>query len=290
MFHSPECTIRSVLRCSSAKMAGAQKPLSYASMTSKSQFPKRENAIVLEANKEIALEEYIYAIGDIIGPQNILFASKISNGRVCIYVSTAETAKDLTLKYSKIKVCNQDVDLRLLISKHKRVVLSNVSPSIPHFILEECIDKLQIRRESSVSFLRAGYTKPGYAHILSFRRQLYIHADDESKIPESTKVTYEGVTYWIYLSTETTLKCFVCNNTGHIAKNCQLSQQQHTNDNFDINTNIENQPALATISHTQNTQISYESTKPNTDSTLNTASIDKQSTDSTSDEENVESN
>ena len=157
-------------------------------------------------------------------------------------------------------------------------------------MLEEAIDNLQVRRESSVTFLRAGHSKPGYAHILSFRRQLYIHADDETKIPESMKIIHEGITYWIYLTIDT-LKCFVCNNTGHIAKNCQQNRQQQQN----FGTNMKSNTITATQSTSENSlsihnttnSIDTDNEKLNAASTTNVESNVNKFLNTESEEENV---
>ena len=78
-----------------------------------------------------------------------------------------------------------------------------------------------------MTFPRAGLTGPGYSHILSFRRQIFIHPDDESKIPESIQINFEDTSYWIFPSTDT-IKCFVCKKVGHIAKNCQYKPDDLT--------------------------------------------------------------
>ena len=70
-------------------------------------------------------------------------------------------------------------------------------------------------------------SSPGYAHILSFRRQIYIHPEDEPKVPESLPIKFEETAYWIYPFT-VTIKCFTCKQVGHIAKHCHRIQGRNT--------------------------------------------------------------
>ena len=71
---------------------------------------------------------------------------------------------------------------------------------------------------SDISEIRASLQKPGRSHICSLRRQFYIKEEDVKALPESIQVNFENTTYWMYLTTESTLS-FLCKQTGHIAKN-----------------------------------------------------------------------
>lgn len=104
-------------------------------------------------------------------------------------------------------------------SKFKRIILSNVCSIIPDNVLEDHLSKMNIRMGSKMTSLRAGFTEPGLAHIMSFRRQVFIHPDDVNKLPESLKIDFDNTTFWIYLSSDA-VKCFNCKQSGHLAKNC----------------------------------------------------------------------
>lgn len=61
------------------------------SNNSKLKFPEREQAIVLDAIEGTQkIDYYILGVGKLIGPQNIIFASRVSNNRVCLYLSSKE--------------------------------------------------------------------------------------------------------------------------------------------------------------------------------------------------------
>ena len=100
----------------------------------------------------------------------MLFASRISHNRICIYLSTKELTNQLTDKYTNIKIENKNVSIRPLVSKQKRVIFSNVSPDIPNYIFEDTLDELNVKRTSPVTTLRAAINKEGYNHVASFRR------------------------------------------------------------------------------------------------------------------------
>ena len=192
---------------------------SYAAMTNKLIFPKRDQAVILDCVEGLERNDYIYAVGDIVKPANVIFASRISNDRMCIYLSKKELVDNLTERYEKIKIGEHSVNIRPLMIKMQRIVLSNVSPTIPHSLIEETLDKLNINRGSPVSFLKVGLIREGYSHVQSFRRQTFVNPNDICKLPEIIKVNYEDTNYYIYPSLDV-LKCFMCKKEGHIAKNC----------------------------------------------------------------------
>jgi hypothetical protein len=194
--------------------------LNYASAAQRYTFPSKEQAIVMDSIDGVQLNEYIFAISKLVNPSDIKFASKMSMNRVCLYLSNKELVNSLIGKHRSINIGNATVSIRPLITKYTRVVLSNVCPVIPHHVIETKLRKLNIRLASSITFLRVGISQPGFSHILSFRRQVYIHPDDVSKVPSSLKIDFDETSYWLYLSTDG-VSCFLCKERGHLARNCE---------------------------------------------------------------------
>ena len=178
--------------------------------------------------------------------KEITHISKISGGRVCLFLSNKTIALDLEGKVMKIK--GHSLRIRPLISRNKRVV----SPMIENQILIDVLKNRGITLVSAINDIRAGKTKPGRAHIRSFRRQVYIQEGDEALLPESLQIFYEGTPYWIYLSTDST-NCFVCKQTGHTAKVCSR--------NLDNLSAINDNTTLLTATDKQNLQ--NDSSSPN---------------------------
>lgn len=198
--------------------------LSYAA--SMQSFPTKEQAIVIESHDGITIKEYVIAIGKLTNPSNIRYVSRISNGRICIFLSSKKCVEDLILTNPKILINNISLEVRPLLTKNKRIILSNVCPVIPNHEIEEKLLKLGVKPTSKITPLRAGLSIPGFSHILSFRRQMYIQNEDFAKLPETIQIEYEGTYYWIYFSTDSPT-CFLCKTEGHLAKHCpdNLSEQ-----------------------------------------------------------------
>lgn len=190
-------------------------------------FPKRNQAIVINVVENLRLPDYIKAIGNIVQPRNILFASRISNNRVCIYLSTVQHVDNLIENHSTVEIGEYELNIRRLVTPARRLILSNVSPNIPHEILQQALTELKIQAQTPISFLKATFISEEYSHIMSFRRQLYIHPDDNLQLPPSITVDYEETSYRIFLSFDDIL-CFTCKEKGHITKQCPKQYQETT--------------------------------------------------------------
>lgn len=200
------------------------KPL-YSNIANKIKVPVKEDAIVLDSIDGLSIHSYSLAIGQIIEPKNIVFASRISQNRVCIYLTSSELVDQLVNKGTKIKIENNVLQIRRLISRTTRIIISNACPTIPNDLIEEELNNRGIKTASKITYIRGGNKTPGYEHILSFRRQVYVKSEDLEKIPPSIKINFDDTDYWIYLSKDK-VQCFLCKEEGHIAKFCRAAESQ----------------------------------------------------------------
>lgn len=190
-------------------------------------FPSKQQAILFSSIEGIKLQEYLLALGTIVNPKNIIFSSRISNNRICIYLSTKEIVDKFMKEHGTIKVNQEIIHARRLVTPAHRLIMSNVCPTIPHETIENELVKIGLNLLSPTTFLRIGTTNPEYSHILSFRRQVYVAPPTNINIPESFLVLYENTSYRIFLSQDNTT-CFKCRQPNHIAAQCptETSQQQ----------------------------------------------------------------
>lgn len=206
----------------------SQSYVSAAKSTPKPIFPKRDQAIVFHAEGNLKLFEYVKAIGNIVGPRNVTYASRISNSRICIYLTTKSIVDELIVNHSTIKVGDMELAIRRLVTPSKRIILSNISPSISHETVEEELKKFGLNLIAPVSSLRAGMPEDEYGHVLSFRRQTYIMPpDDNFELQTSILIPCEGKYCRIFVSTDR-MECFVCRQTGHKANGCPNASPIYT--------------------------------------------------------------
>lgn len=190
---------------------------SFARVVEKSHCPTKEQAIIIDAIDGHQINEYTLALGKQIGPANILYASRISNGRICYYLNSKELVDKLVENKTKIIIGNTSLEIRSLVSKAKRIIISNVCPIIPNSIISEELKRLGVSPVSHVTTLRAGMKERGYTHILSFRRQVFINPEDSQKVPPNLQINHDGTNYWIYFSDDK-LNCYKCKEDGHLAR------------------------------------------------------------------------
>jgi hypothetical protein len=203
---------------------------SYATVTQTTTFPKKDQAIVIDALENVQIKDYAQALGRIIEPSHIRFLSRISNNRICIYVSSKLIVDEIIDNKKYVTIQNQKLPIRPLISRNKRIIISNVCPIIPHTEIEKKLTEMHITPLSPISFLRAGLNETGYNHILSFRRQVYVTPEDFTRLPDKISIDFEETNYWIYFSSDT-MTCFICKKDGHVASKCP----DNTNDMHVLN-------------------------------------------------------
>jgi len=214
---------------------------SFAETTAIINFPDMNQAIILPIIEGIKQIDYVIAIGKLIGPSNIISASRISNDRFCIFLASHTIADNIVRLHQNILINEHTVSIRKLINPSKRIILSNVYPSIPHNTICTALNELGIRTTSNITFLKAGFNISELAHITSFRRQVYINPEDYVKLPPSLVINLNNTNFRIFL-TDDTVTCFICKQNGHLSSACKNIQDKCTyypTTNTEENTSID---------------------------------------------------
>lgn len=189
--------------------------------------PSRKQAMLFPGIDDVPILDYIIGVGRLIGPKKILSASKISKKRICIYLVDEKTVDSFLSEHKSITINNHKIDARKLVASSRKLILSNVHSCIPNSLILEELQKNHIKTTSAIFDLHIGtssdkYDKSElelYTHISSFRRGVYIDCNDETKIPESLLIQFEGELFRIFMN-ENELKCHICKQIGHNAAQC----------------------------------------------------------------------
>ena len=88
--------------------------------------------------------------------------------------------------YPTVTIKDKVVDVNRLINPERRIILSNVYPSISHAEFENQIKTLGFTTVSKMFFVKASTEGDDYAHLLSFRRQIYMQNDDRTALFPTT--------------------------------------------------------------------------------------------------------
>lgn len=226
-------------------------------------FPKKDQAIVIEVNEELVLNDYVSAVASIVQPKNILFASRIANNRVCIYLSDKTLVDSITTEHPILTIKDRELNLRRLVTPARRIIFSNVHPTIPHNILETIIKNSGLKPCSQISFLKAGALDSEFSHVLSFRRQIYVQPNDSISLPSTFLIKYDDLQHRIFLSYDE-MTCFACKKSGHIANQCPNSQKE----TFSNSDNDEMDTSQSYLNPTETEQRTQKRTAPSTSTSI----------------------
>jgi len=105
-------------------------------------------------------------------PKNIIFVSRLTNNRFCIFLSSKQMLDSLLEATQTITINEHIIQIRRLINPAKRIVISNVCPSIPNYVILNALKNINVVPVSEIAYLKGGINIEGYEHIVSFRRQI----------------------------------------------------------------------------------------------------------------------
>ena len=180
----------------------------------------RENGVAFQAANNVSVQTYVEACADQIPPEDISSASRISNGRVAIYLKTVEAV--INAVQQGLSFDNSFVELSPLLKPTTRLTLSNVYPEIPNSILKSHLSSF-CKVVSQIQPIPLGFKNKKLSHIMSFRRHVQVQMNNNITPPDHLNISHKGVNYHVFLSTES-VRCFGCGEFGHISRNCKKTQ------------------------------------------------------------------
>ena len=174
----------------------------------------RKHAVRCQAFEEFSVEQYVIAIAELVGEENVIAASRM-NKSVVIFLSSLRLVELAVM--SGIVIDSRLVQVEEMVKPAKKVIISNVPPFIPNAILAEELSDYG-RIVGNFRTIPLGCKSENLKHVQSFRRQVHLLLRNDN-INGLLRVNFEGHIYTLYITTDE-MRCFGCNQLGHLRKNC----------------------------------------------------------------------
>lgn len=182
----------------------------------------RENGIVFKAEDNVSVQCYVNALSvSGMNPAEIVSASRISNGRVAVYLKSREAVEEAVvygLEYN-----DSFISITPLVKPTERLVLSNVYPELPNAVIARNLSSF-CKPVSAIKPIPLGIKDKELSHVMSFRRQVHAIIETNVTIPDHMNIFHAGVNYRVFISNDS-VKCFSCGENGHISKHCKKTTQ-----------------------------------------------------------------
>lgn len=183
-------------------------------------FLTRRHAVKIDSR--LSVETLSLAIGERIGHENVLSASRMNNVVVC-FLKSVEMADEIV--EHGIVVAGLFISALPLSMPSKKVMVSNIPPFISDDVLLETLSRYG-KIVSPIRKIAIASKSPLLKHVVSFRRSVYMVCKD---LDLKLNVKVEDFNYEIYVTTDTTLKCLGCGLPGHFRKDCPKNRKPTDN-------------------------------------------------------------
>lgn len=183
--------------------------------TPKTNFERLSRRHGIKVATKVSVEQCSLAVGDVVGHQNIVSASRM-NKVVVLFLSSVEKA--LEVVQTGIVIEELFVPVVPLSTPSKRITLSNVPPFIKDEVLIRELSRFG-KIVSPIKKVNVGCKSPLLSHLVSFRRQVHMVLKDDGDFDVVFKFKVEDYDYTVF-ATSDSLKCFGCGEVGHIVRAC----------------------------------------------------------------------
>ena len=188
-------------------------------------YPSAEQGIIFPYVPDSKIYDYLVAINSILNnPKQIVAASRISNLRIAIFVSEDDLVDTIIDSPHGLIIAGKEIRGRRMKNKPSKLILSNVSPTIPNSIVEKFLTtQLNLKLASKISILRVNPQDNLFGHVISYRRQVYVNDLDLRNLPSSFLLEDNGSQHRIFLTGDDS-SCFKCHSRLHKAENCPSNE------------------------------------------------------------------
>ena len=128
----------------------------------------RDNGVAFKCSHSIPTQPYIDEFSK---TNKVLFASRISNGRIAAYLGSRKEVTDAVERGFTFD--NTFLDVEPLAQPTTRLTLSNVYPEIPNTLLINNLSSF-CKVVSPIRPIPLGFKQKNLSHIMSFRRQVQV--------------------------------------------------------------------------------------------------------------------
>ncbi|KAK2912755.1 hypothetical protein Q8A73_006868 [Channa argus] len=181
----------------------------------------RQGIRIAPPDGSITVEEVLLAIGNQVGHENLLVASRM-NKAVVVFLKAERIINDLV--ESGVVIRDLFVQVSPLSAPSTRVIVSGVPPFIPNALLENELRKFG-KFAGGFKTVNLGCKDPKLKHVQSLRRQVFMFLDSSTQtLDVSFRVKHGDGSYMLYASLGN-MKCFECGDVGHKRLACPHKQQ-----------------------------------------------------------------
>lgn len=173
----------------------------------------RRNAVKVAA--AVSVEEACLAIGEVVGHESVLSASRM-NSAIVVFLNSLDKVNEVV--EHGIVIGGDFVSVLPLSLPAKRVTLSNVPPFVSDEILTQALSRYG-KLVSPIKKIPINSGSPLLKHIVSFRRFAYMIIQDDVELDLTLNFRIDNFEYVIFVTTARS-KCFGCGKSGHLIRNC----------------------------------------------------------------------
>lgn len=173
--------------------------------------------------------EYLEEIDKIVDAKDIVSIGKNTDGRYVVFFTSEKYAE--TIIQNGLVVAGIYVTALPVTVRPTRVLVSNITPIIPDKVIVDFLKNYGRVTSPLRPVPINSNEQEKFAHILSARREIYVQIEKNFVIPSKIRIIHENNP--TYITFETDVKCFKCQNSGHVASNCVANFPTLTNDTSD---------------------------------------------------------
>lgn len=183
----------------------------------------------------LSVDECSIAVGNIVGHDNVVAASRMNNA-IVLFLSSVAKANEVVEK--GLSVNGLFTPVLPLSTPARKVTISNVPP----FITDEMLKKELGRYGKLISPIKKiliGTKSELVKHVVSFRRYVYVILNNPNMdLNLSLKCKVDDFDYTVFVSTDS-MRCFGCGKTGHTARTCPIKGTSNVKPNESRLTNCD---------------------------------------------------